>query len=184
MFWKDFRPWRRHPSPHPRQGDGLPLQHGRGQRAGPPHEQHLQQHYQQWKPHWADARVRPRKYNIVLLWLFGMWGKRHRPSAFTVQTFHPGFVYVYMNKSDNRNWLRFLWMVQIPHEGVFHVTNTDTSCWKPRLRGLGEASLWWPLWCFITAAGTASRRVFRFMTAGYHRGPTLQRRLPQTPFLM
>lgn len=55
---KDFRPWRWHPSQYHWQGDGLPLQHGWGERTGPPHEQPLQQHYQQWKPVQPYAWVR------------------------------------------------------------------------------------------------------------------------------
>lgn len=66
FFLKDFRPRWWHPSQYYRQSNGLPLQHGWGERAGPPHEQPLQQHHQQWKPVQPYARVRIWQYRTFL----------------------------------------------------------------------------------------------------------------------
>ena len=65
-LFQDFRPWWRNPSQDNRQSDGLPLQHGRGERPGPSHEQPLQQHYQQWKPVQPDAWVRLGMYTLFV----------------------------------------------------------------------------------------------------------------------
>lgn len=76
FLFQDFRPWWWHPSQHRRQGDGLPLQHGWGERTGPPHEQLLQQHYQQWEPVQPHAWVRisnPCSIFTDVFWLCLHW---------------------------------------------------------------------------------------------------------------
>lgn len=79
--YQDIRPRRRHPSQHPGEGDGLPLQHCWGECSGPPHEQPVQQHHQQRPSVGSHAWVRP------------------RVTAFSISVLHP--VLLLRSKSPN-----------------------------------------------------------------------------------